>query len=298
MLIRSGRNLHNKSARLFPADLAFRSLKSTRFNDRHAAMETDPFDAPVRDDPDDLAFRLQLDAYEGPIDLLLDQARAQKVDLAQISILQLADQYLAFVERARRLRLDLAADYLVMAAWLALLKSRLLLPAEAEGAGPSAAEMADALALQLRRLEAMRTAADALMARPRRGVAVLPRGAPDRIDIRRRPVYTVSLFDLLSAYAAYRRRAARDDHHLQIEASRVYSMDQALARLQAMLGDATDWTSLERFLPEPDRDPLVTRSALAATFAASLELAKTGAVQVRQDRLFDAIYLKPVDPAP
>ena len=255
-------------------------------------MDPDPFDDPVRVDVDDQTFRLQLDAYEGPIDLLLDQARAQKVDLTQISVLALADQYLAFVERARRLRLDLAAEYLVMAAWLTLLKSRLLLPDETPGNEPSAAEMAEALALQLRRLEAVRAAGDRLLARPRRGVDSHPRGAPEGIVAAPKAVYAASLFDLLAAYAAIRARGDRQAHYLKIEAPRIYSVDDALARMRSLLGGTVNWTSLAQFLPDPDADPLVERSAFAATFAASLELAKTGAVDLRQDRLFDDVYVR------
>ncbi|MCA8909881.1 MAG: segregation/condensation protein A [Rhodospirillaceae bacterium] len=259
-------------------------------------MEADPFDQPVRGDgEEDADFLLRLDSYEGPIDVLLDQARSQRVDLAQVSILALAEQYLAFVERARRLRLDLAAEYLVMAAWLALLKSRLLLPDERTSEEPSAAEMAEALALQLRRLEAVRAAAERLVARPRLGIAVFARGAPEGLGGTPRPVYEASLFELLQSYADIRRRTDRRAHHLRIEASRVHSVEDALERLRALLGTTVDWTELAHFLPEPDADPLVARSALASTFAASLELVKSGAAQLRQDRLFEEIYVKPVE---
>lgn len=255
----------------------------------------DDFQDPPRLPPDDAAFVLQLDAYEGPIDVLLDQARGQKVDLSQISILDLANQYLAFVEHAQRLRLELAADYLVMAAWLAYLKSRLLLPEEADDDEPSAAEMAEALAFQLRRLEAMRSVGGRLMARPQLGVDWFARGEPEPAMVVTKSVLDVSLYELLKAYAGQKQRAQADDT-LHIQATELYSMDQALKRLTDMLGRLPGWSTLASFLPSGIGDPLVARSALAATFAASLELAKTGHVQLRQDRAFDDIYVRGADP--
>ena len=243
--------------------------------------------------PGRAAFVLRLASYEGPIDLLLDQARAQKVDLTEISILDLAEQYLTFVEQARRLRLELAADYLVMAAWLAYLKSRLLLPEEEETEQPTAGEMAEALAFQLRRLDAMRTAAERLMQRPRRGIAVFARGAPEPTPVVRTAVFDASVYDLLSAYAEHKRRTISATARLRIEASRLYSMDDALERLVSLIGGVRDWTALTRFLPASAEDPLVTRSAVAATFAAALELARSGKVLLRQDRPLDDLYLKP-----
>ena len=248
-------------------------------------------DGPLRD-LDDAAFVLRLESYEGPIDVLLDQARDQKVDLAQISILALADQYLVFVERARHLRLELAADYLVMAAWLAYLKSRLLLPEDPNDGEPSAAEMAEALAFQLRRLEAMRDSGARLMARPQLGRDWFARGGPGEKLVVDSTVYQVSLYDLLRSYADHRRRLAAKSGELQIRASRLYSMDEALRRLTEMLGAIPGWTKLASFLPSGIGDPLVARSALASTFAASLELAKTGKVSLRQERAFDEIYLR------
>ena len=248
-------------------------------------------DGPLRDLDDD-AFVLRLESYEGPIDVLLDQARDQKVDLAQISILALADQYLVFVERARHLRLELAADYLVMAAWLAYLKSRLLLPEEPEDGEPSAAEMAEALAFQLRRLEAMREAGARLMAQPQLGRDWFSRGEPTERLVVDSTVYQVSLYDLLRAYADHRRRLTANSGQLQIRASRLYSMDEALRRLTEMLGAIPGWTTLASFLPIGMADPLVARSALASTLAASLELAKSGKVALRQERAFDEIYLR------
>lgn len=238
---------------------------------------------------DDHRLVLDLDGFEGPIDVLLTLARDQKVDLAKISILELADQYLSFIQRARHLRLEIAADYLVMAAWLAYLKSRLLLP-EPEGEGePSGAELAAALAFQLQRLEAMQQAGAKLLARPRLGQDFFRRGAPETARIVSHTVYDVSLYDLLKAYGEQRGR--RQDTALHIAPTDLYSMDEALRRLTEMLGDAPDWRTLAAFLPR-GLNGLVYRSAVAATFAASLELVRSGQVELRQDGAFGQIYLR------
>ena len=251
----------------------------------------DPFeDEPATQPADDLVLRLA--AYEGPIDLLLEQARLQKVDLTQISILALADQYLAFVEHARSLRLELAADYLVMAAWLAYLKSRLLLPEPPRDDEPSGAAMAEALAFQLRRLEAMRRAGERLMRRPRLGIDVFACGSPQSTTVHRRTVPLASLYDLLRAYAEHKRRRERAAGSLRIEASQLYSTDDALQRLTEMLGGAAGWTTLAEFLPGGLGNPLIARSAVAATLAASLELVKSGHVELRQDAPFAPVYLR------
>jgi segregation and condensation protein A len=242
------------------------------------------------DAADERALILDLDGYEGPLDVLLALARSQKVDLARISILALAEQYLAFVARARRVRLELAAEYLVMAAWLAYLKSRLLLPdEEVEADELSGTEMAEALALRLRRLEAMRDAAVALMDRPLLGRDVFLGGAPEGLSVHRQSVYQGKLYELLSAYAAHRTR--RDKHRLLIEASSYYSMEDAYRRLGRMLGGAPDWESLSRFLPH-DEGSAPVRSALASTLAASLELAREGRLQLRQLEPFGPIYIR------
>ncbi|CCG09638.1 segregation and condensation protein A [Pararhodospirillum photometricum] len=226
---------------------------------------------------------LNLQGFEGPIDVLLTLARDQKVDLTRLSILQLAEQYLAFVAAARRLRLDLAADYLVMAAWLAYLKSRLLLPLPKESAEePSGEAMASALQFQLRRLEAMQHAGQALMARPRLGHDLFARGAPEGLAMIRQPVYQGRLHDLLRAYGAVRRAADRP-RVLTVEPFDLYSVDDALKRIEAMLGPAGDWTALAAFLPEPSAVALVRRSAVAATFVAALELTRQGLLDLRQD---------------
>ncbi len=241
----------------------------------------------------DSRFVLDLDGYEGPIDVLLGLAREQKVDLTKISILDLADQYLAFVARARRLRLELAADYLVMAAWLAYLKSRLLLPEpESVDGEPTGAEMAAALAFQLQRLEAMRDAAGRLMALPQLGSDFFPRGGPEPIPVVRTPVYSVKLYELLRAYAAIANR--KQGGTLRIPPTDIYSMDEALQRLGEMLGRSIDWRSLMSFLPADWTEGLRGRSAVAATFAATLEIVRSGGAEVRQDGMFGPIYVRPV----
>jgi segregation and condensation protein A len=236
------------------------------------------------------AFVLDLDGYEGPIDLLLALAREQKVDLARISILALADQYLAFIAEQRRLQLEIAADYLVMAAWLAYLKSRLLLPEPPEEEGPSAVELAEALAHRLRRLAAMQRAGAALMAQPLLGRDVFARGAPEGLDRIDRPVFELSLYDLLRAYGDSHRR--QHGQVLTILPSSYHSLAEALERLARLVGQVPEWRELENFLPEELRSGPLRRSALASTFAALLELAKAGRLELRQDRSFGPLYLR------
>lgn len=239
---------------------------------------------------DDRLF-LDLQGFEGPLDLLLALARDQKVDITKISILQLAEQYLAFIARARTLRLELAADYLVMAAWLAYLKSRLLLPRDESADEPSGAEMAAALTFQLKRLEALREAAGRLMARPQLGRERFVRGAPESTAVVSSTVFEVSLFDLLSAYARNRQRIG--DSVLRIvEPAELLSVEEARERLKALLGDFPDWTELAAFLPEELREGLTVRSAVASTLVASLEMARAGDVQIRQDSAFGPILLR------
>ncbi|MEN8196595.1 MAG: ScpA family protein [Pseudomonadota bacterium] len=234
---------------------------------------------------------VDLEGYEGPLDVLLALARDQKVDLTRISIRQLADQYLAFIHQARRVRLELAADYLVMAAWLAYLKSRLLLPAGGDEGEPSGPELAAALQFQLRRLEAMRNAGMRLLARPQLGRDFLSRGDPEELTVAATSVYEVSLYDLLKAYADRRRRI--DSGTLQIVASNdLYSVDEALQRLSSLIGRIPDWRTLANFLPDDLREGLNMRSAIASTFAASLELAKAGKAELRQDSPFGPIYVR------
>ncbi|MBL8697444.1 MAG: segregation/condensation protein A [Alphaproteobacteria bacterium] len=245
---------------------------------------------PTPTDPDSLV--VDLGSYEGPLDVLLALAREQKVDLTKISILALADQYLVFIERVKRVRLELAADYLVMAAWLAFLKSRLLLPAppEVAAAEPSAAEMAEALAFQLRRLDAMRAAGEKVMALPQFGRQVFARGEPEGLKIVRKPIYDLSYYELLKAYGQIRGREGV--RTLTIAATELYSMDAALERLSSMLGRMPEWTTLQSFIPSGLAGGVVARSATAATLSASLELVRTGRIQIRQERSFGPIYVR------
>jgi segregation and condensation protein A len=249
------------------------------------------------------ALLLNLDGFEGPIDVLLEMARNQKVDLREISILQLARQYLEFIERAKDLRLDLAAEYLVMAAWLAYLKSRLLLPREKDETGePSGEAMAEALQFQLRRLESMRKAADLLMARPQLGINVFPAGQPEGLKVAYNATYKDTLFDLLKAYGDIRRRAEASTYELPV--FRVMTMEEAVDRMTKMLGNLPKsgphsvWTTLQSFMPDNITDPLLRRSSLASTFTAGLELAKQGKVEIRQDGLFRPIYLRSANRPP
>jgi len=248
----------------------------------------DPFEQ--QPEPDSGELVVDVDGYEGPIDVLLSLARDQKVDLTRISILQLADQYLAFISAARRLRLELAADYLVMAAWLAYLKSRLLLPEPIADDEPSGAELAAALSQQLQRLEAMQQAGVRLMARPQLGRDIFRRGAPEGIPVVQHRVYDATLFDLLKAYGEGRARS--ESAVLHIEPAELYSVDDALQRLSRFLGRLPDWRTLASFLPPDLRLGLVGRSAIAATFVASLELVREGKLQLRQDKAFGPIYLR------
>lgn len=240
------------------------------------------------------ALILHLPDFDGPIDVLLDLARRQKVDLQHISILALAEQYLDFIAQAKRHNLELAADYLVMAAWLAYLKSRLLLPPEEDDAEePDPEDMARRLALQLKRLEAMRKAADDLMQMPRHGLEFHYRSNPEGIQITRKSIFHASLYDLLNAYAGNRRKKMAQKP-VKVHSARPYSLEQAFERLQRMIGGLPDWSSLVLFLPDDvKRNPKFLRSAVAATFVASLEMAKTGQVQIRQGAPFAPIWLKP-----
>ncbi len=237
------------------------------------------------------ALIVDVGAYEGPLDLLLTLSRTQKVDLRQISILALAEQYLAFVEQAKRLRLELAADYLVMAAWLAFLKSRLLLPPDPSEEGPSGEELAAHLAFQLERLEAMRNAAAQLMARDQLGRDFFARGITEDVQRVRRVTYTATLLDLMQGYARIR---TRDDFRpFVMDRQHVMTMEQALERMRGLIGFAGDWTDISSYLPDGwDADPQRRRSTTAATFAASLELAKEGKIEIRQGENFAPIQIR------
>lgn len=237
------------------------------------------------------ALIVDVDGFEGPLDLLLTLSRTQKVDLRKISILQLARQYLAFVERAKALRIELAADYLVMAAWLAYLKSRLLLPPDPSEEGPSGEELAAHLAFQLERLAAMREAAAQLMARDRLGMNFFARGLPEGVERVRRIDYTATLLDLMQAYARIR---TRDEFRpFVMDRHSIYTMEQALERMRGLIGYAGAWTDISSWLPDGwSSDPVKRRSATAATFAASLELVKEGKAEIRQSEIFAPIQLR------
>ena len=240
------------------------------------------------------ALIVDVDGYEGPLDLLLTLSRTQKVDLRRISVLQLAEQYLGFVERARALRIELAADYLVMAAWLAFLKSRLLLPPDPTEEGPSAEELAAHLAFQLERLAAMREAAARLMARDQKGRDFFARGAPETIAIARRVTYSATLIDLMRAYA--RIRTKDEFRPFVMDRDHVFTMEQALERMRGMIGYAGDWADLTSFLPDGwDTNPMRRRSSTAAHFAAVLEMAKRGQVELRQGETFAPIQIRRKD---
>jgi segregation and condensation protein A len=237
---------------------------------------------------EDAALYLELDGWEGPLDLLLDLARRQKVDLRRISILDLVDQYLLYIDRAGAMRLELAADYLVMAAWLAYLKSALLLPRE-EQEDPSPEELALRLQLRLQRLGAMREAAARLMARDRLGRDVFARGAPEGLRVDRRNAWTCEWFDLVQAYGQVKARTAPVVH--MVRDRMVMTLDSALTRVSSMLGVSLDWMELRDFLP-PHAEPRLRRSALASSFVAALELARLGKAELAQDEPFGPLRLR------
>ncbi len=254
------------------------------------AQAQDDWSGPGSAPDDDAALYLELDGWEGPLDLLLDLARRQKVDLRSISILALVDQYLTYINRAEALRLELAADYLVMAAWLAYLKSSLLLPRE-EQEDPSPEELALRLQLRLQRLGAMREAAARLMARDRIGRDVFLRGAPEGLRINRKTHWQCDWYALVQGYGQVKARTAPAVH--MVRNRPVMTLESALDRVSAMLGVTLDWMQLEEFLP-PHADPRLRRSALASSFVAALELARTGKAELAQDRVFGPLRLRRV----
>lgn len=235
---------------------------------------------------------LYLGDFDGPIDMLLSLARDQKVDLAKISILALANQYLEFVEKARALRLELAADYLVMAAWLAYLKSRLLIPQEeTKEAEPSAQDLAEALQFQLRRLEAMRKAANDLFHLPRLGYNVFGRGEPEGLPTSYISKYEMTLYDLLKAYGDIKQRQQNSVYKLN--PVKLFSLEEAIERMEKMLGKIPEeWVSLFMFLPAGLTEKIVKRSAVASTFGGALEMAKRGLIQIQQEKNFATIYIR------
>ncbi len=244
------------------------------------------------------ALVVDVEGYEGPLDLLLALARQQKVDLAKISILALADQYLHFIEAARKIRLELAADYLVMAAWLAFLKSRLLLPEPPTAEGPSAEEMATALANRLRRLEAIREAANRLMNRPQLLRDIFPRGEPEQIAEVRHPKYTATLYDLLTAYAAQRQSRVLASVHLARRT--VWSLAEARASLERLIGlpESEDWGCLDDYLLRYVAEPSQRATVFASSFAAALELVREGELELNQKQAFAPIYFRKRPPQP
>ena len=238
----------------------------------------------------DPLLHVDVEGFEGPLDLLLHLARNQKVDLARISVLALAEQYISFIERARELRLELAADYLVMAAWLAYLKSRLLIPEQASDDGESGEEMAAILQFRLKRLEAMREAASRLVNRNRLGRDFFGRGDPELEVVDRRNEYTGTLYDLLTAYASLRQRQAVTN--VRIEKRGVWSLKEAREVLSRMIGTLRDWTALDSFLLEYLSLPGERATVLASSFAATLELVREGTLEVRQQEAFAPLFMR------
>lgn len=261
-------------------------------SEARSAWEQRPAEARL-DDED--ALIVDVAGYEGPLDLLLALARTQKVDLAKISVLALADQYLGFIAEAQKLRLELAADYLVMAAWLTFLKSKLLLPREApQGEETSAEELARRLSFRLMRLDAMREAAAQLMTRLRLGRDVFPRGMPEGTRTIRETEFTATIYDLLHAYADQRRRTIKVGHVVKVR--QVWSIKDARVRLERMLGEVTstsDWLAFEGCLQQLAREHENGKTVVASSFGATLELAREGHIELRQDGPFAPIYMRP-----
>src|SRR5262245_61611765 len=234
---------------------------------------------------------VDVEGFEGPLDLLLALARTQKVDLARISVLALAQQYLDFINEARRLRLEIAADYLVMAAWLAFLKSKLLLPAEQDEDGePSGEELAALLAFRLKRLDAMREASAQLMTRKRLGRDVFARGLPEPIRITRQSIYGANVYDLLKAYSQQRQRMAVRSWRMPPRS--VWSLTEARGELERLLSIALDWAPLDHLLAEFLVDPELRRTALASSFTASLEMTREGTLEIRQAKSFAPLLVR------
>ncbi len=236
------------------------------------------------------ALVVDVEGFEGPLDLLLTLARQQKVDLAKISILALADQYLTFIEEARRLRLELAADYLVMAAWLAYLKSRLLLPDLNAPEGQSAEDMANALALRLKRLEAIRTVAEQMFTRQQLGRDIFARGQPEPIAHIKRPEWTATLYDLLSAYSHQRQKNALS--RVMLAKRAVWSLAEARVALERLIGQSTDWTRIDEYLIKYVVEPSTAATVFASSFASALELVREGLAEIHQHQAFAPIYMR------
>lgn len=253
-----------------------------------------PFETTIDKADAEPAFLVDVDGFEGPLDLLLELARRQKVDLAKISVLQLAEQYLEFVEEARRVRLELAADYLVMAAWLTYLKSRLLLPVQGKGEEPAAEDMAAALSERLRRLEAIRAAAEKLVNRPRLGRDLFMRGAPEGVTINRHSQFNASLYDLLTAYSSQRQKHALS--RVTLKQRLVWSLAEAREAIERLAGHSVEWTVMDEILSGYFVSPDVRRTVRASTFSASLELVREGRIELRQDQAFAPIWVRGPQP--
>ena len=261
-----------------------------------ASFEESPPRGPA-EEADENTLIVDLDGFEGPLDVLLTLARNQKVDLTKISILKLAEQYLDFITQARRMELDLAADYLVMASWLAFLKSKLLLPPPEEEEGPSGAEMAARLAFQLQRLEAMRKASQEIFGRQcRMGMHVFARGAPEGIRLIKTSQYQGTLFDLLKAYSDQRLKG----HETKWEPKRlpIMAIEAARHRLERMMGMMFDWGRIDGYLPLEEMSPALRRSAIASTLSAALVLAKDGLMEIRQSGAFSPVFVRRREPSP
>jgi len=252
-------------------------------------VQTDWFDAPAPPDDDDILY-VDVDGYEGPLDLLLDLARRQKVDLAAISVLALAEQYLKFIETVREKRIEVAADYLVMAAWLAYLKSRLMVPQAPSDDEPSGEMLAALLQFRLKRLEAMRRAASQLMNRARLGYQVYARGMPEPMEIARTSLWEASLFELLKAYGAQRERGVATDYTpLQ---RTVWSLQEARDILTRLIGDSFDWVPMDTYLAEYLATPAERVTIRASSFASSLELVRLGKIDIRQTETFGPLFVR------
>ncbi|HEV7344226.1 MAG TPA: ScpA family protein [Devosia sp.] len=260
------------------------------------SAQTDWFDTPAEPAGEEVMY-VDVGGYEGPLDLLLDLARRQKVDLAAISVLALAEQYLAFIETVREKRIEVAADYLVMAAWLAYLKSRLMVPQAPSDDEPSGEMLAAMLQFRLKRLEAMRRAVNLLMNRPRLGVQVHPRGMPEPVEIRRTSIWEASLYDLLSAYATQRQRGVTTDY-APIQRT-VWSLQEARDILQRLIGDSLEWVALDSYLADYLGAPSERATIRASSFASSLELVRLGQIDLRQSEVFGPLFMRrrKVDPS-
>jgi segregation and condensation protein A len=269
----------------------------TETDEVEASLEDPGFELTHAPNAPGETFIVDVEGFEGPLDLLLTLARSQRVDLRTISILQLVDQYIEFISKMMRVELDLAADYLVMASWLAYLKSRLLLPRpEKQGDEPSGEEMAARLAFRLQRLQAMREAGARLMARDRLGRDVFFRGMPEGVRVVKTPQWADTYYDLLKAYGDQRKRTL--GVHMTMKRSPVYAIDEARKRLERMIGMAVEWNRLDMFIPDGPAFSELRRSALASMLSASLEMAKDGELELRQADTYAPIYLRRAFRAP